>query len=405
MIGKTNMLLMNIQHKTISFITCVVLLIFNNSCDSDYSLIDPNAFYDYSHFIPEQTSDGWVTGSLSNAGIDGSYLVALLDDLDNVGEHRIHSILIVKDERLVFEEYFPGRKFNLAQYTGGTGFDREDTHNLASATKSFVSACIGITIDKGFLQNVDQRVFDLFPEYDEILISDPNKSELTVRHLLTMTSGLEWDDETIPYSDPRNDLHQMFVRHDPIRYVLEKELTTIPGTVFDYANCNTNVLGEIVKKVTNQRLDEFAAENLFSPLGITKYEWQMLPNNVVFASGDLRLRPRDMAKFGLLFLNNGIWNSDEIISQEWIEFSTAKHIEQTHMFGDGYWFQWWLWDFQVNNRNIHTYMASGWGGQWIIVVPDYDMVVVTTGGNYYDDEVFSIQGLIIDYILPAVRIR
>jgi len=287
--------------------------------------------------VPLQTNDGWETASLASVGMDETPLLRLLDKLNEIGEHRIHSLLIVKDGKLVFEEYFPGDKFNLAQPIGETGFDMNDTHNLCSVTKSFTSALIGIAIDKGFIQSVDQKVFNFFPEYSYLLTSAPEKGDLTLKHLLTMTSGIDWDDESTSYFDPRNDMYQLFNSHDPIKYILSKDLAVTPGTIFDYANCNTNVLGEIVRQASDERLDKFAERYLFSKLGITDFEWQMLPNDVVFCSGDLRLRPRDMAKFGYLFLNGGIWKGERVISQQWIDISTQKFIDPNKYSADFTW--------------------------------------------------------------------
>jgi hypothetical protein len=223
------------------------ILVCINSCNKDNTPIDPTG--DYQYEIPVQTDDGWETASLASVGINEKPLLNLLNRLNDMDEHRIHSLLIVKDEKLVFEEYFPGDKFNLAQPTGETGFDMNDAHNLCSVTKSFTSALIGIAIDKGFIQSVNQKVFDFFPEYSYILNSTPEKGNITLKHLLTMTSGIEWDDETYTYFDPRNDMHQLFTVSDPIRYILSKDMIETPGTVYAYRNCNTNVLGEIVRNV------------------------------------------------------------------------------------------------------------------------------------------------------------
>ena len=228
----------------ISSIVLACILLTFLSCDKDIS--GPSE--DFQYEVPVQTDDGWETATLSSVGMDERPLLRLLDKLDELDDHQIHSLLIVKDGKLVFEEYFPGAKFNLAQYTGETGFDINDTHNLCSATKSITSALIGIAIDKGFIQSVDQKIFGFFPAYSHLLTSEPGKNDLTIKHLLTMTSGLEWDDESTPYLDPRNDLNQLFNSPDPVGYILSKDLVATPGTVFDYANCNTNLLGEIVFK-------------------------------------------------------------------------------------------------------------------------------------------------------------
>jgi CubicO group peptidase (beta-lactamase class C family) len=377
------------------------LLVCLNSCQKDKTPTAPAGNYQYE--IPEQTDDEWETASLSSMGMNQKPLTGLMNRLNEIDEHRIHSLLIIKDGKLVFEEYFPGDKFNLAQPTGETGFDMNDTHNLCSVTKSFTSALIGIAIDKGFIQSANQKVFDFFPEYADILNSTPEKDNITIKHLLTMTSGIAWDDETYSYYDSRNDMYQLFTSSDPIKFILQKPLIEMPGTFFAYRNCNTNLLGAIVHKATEQRLDIFSENYLFSKIGITDFEWQMISNDVVFCSGDLRLRPRDMAKFGYLFLNGGKWQNERIISQEWIDISTFKHINLNNNWGDldGYGYQWWLWE-NISGASFQAFAASGWGGQWIIVAPYLNTVVVTTGGNYYTEEVISIQSILVNYIIPSI---
>jgi CubicO group peptidase (beta-lactamase class C family) len=383
---------------------CILGSVF--SCGQSKKPTEPSSGYRYQ--VPAQTDDGWETASLASVGMAERPLVDLMDRLDETEGHNIHSLVIVKDGKLVFEEYFPGEKFNLAEYTGETGFDRDDTHNLCSVTKSFTSALIGIAVDQGLIQSVDEKVFDFFPEHSDLLTDAPLKRDLTIEHLLTMRSGIEWDDETYPYSDPRNDMHQLFTSSNPIRYILSKDIVVTPGTVFDYSNCNSNLLGEIVRKASLERLDLFCENYLFSKLGITHYEWQMLPNDVVFASGDLRLRPRDMAKFGCLFLNGGTWEGEQVISREWIDISTRKHIQLNSgpgdMWEDGYGYHWWYWE-DISGVDYQAYMAQGWGGQWIIVSPQMNTVVVSTGGNYYTGTIIPTQAILVNYILPAVGAR
>jgi CubicO group peptidase (beta-lactamase class C family) len=320
--------------------------------------------------------------------------------------HQIHSILVIREGRLVFEEYFDGPKFSLARYTGGTGFDRGDTHNLASVTKSVTTTLVGMAIDREQIPSVDAPVFDFFPEHADLVAEDPRREQMTVEHLLLMTSGLQWEDlETYSYDDPRNDLIQMWNSDDPIRYALSRDLETAPGTDFDYCNANTNILGEIVRRASGLRLDVVSKDYLFDPLGVTDFEWQMMPNDVVFASGDLRLRPRDIAKFGQLFLDMGRWDEEEVVSEEWVGSATARHVgpDGPHGWADGYGYGWWHWDLPSGGEVYQTYQASGWGGQWIVVVPEHDMVVVSTGGNYFQAEAMPIQRILTDHVFPALR--
>ena len=358
----------------------------------------------YEYHIPPVTGDGWATASLSDVGLSEAPFARLMDDLRDIEGHDVHSLVVVKGGYVVFEEYFEGAKWSLARYTGAYGFDRDDTHNLASVTKSITTTLVGIAIDQGAIASVDDRVFDYFPENADLLAADSRRADLTVRHLLDMESGIRWADlEIYPYSDPRNDLVQMFRAADPIRFILSRDLYAPPGTDFEYCNANTNVLGEIVKKATGQRLDDYSRERLFAPLGITDFEWQMISSDVVFASGDLRLRPRDMAKVGQLFLRKGVWNGTQVISRAWVEEATTRHAvpDGPHGWADGYGFGWWHWDIPVGGTTHAVYMASGWGGQWIFIIPDRDMVFVTTAGNYERQAPMDAWRMLADYVLRS----
>ncbi len=373
------------------------------SCKDNTNSTGPDS--DYSYKIPDQKDDGWETASLADVGMDKIFFENLINRLSDTENHRIHSLLIIKDGKLVFEEYFSGEKFELAVYTGETGFGINDRHTLCSATKSFTSALLGIAIDKGYLNSAGQKVFEFFPDYEILFNSTPGKKDLTLHHLLTMTSGLEYDDTTYPYTHIMNDMNRMYGSNDPAYFLLSKNLLRTPGTLFDYRNSNTNILGEIIHKATGQRLDLFSETYLFSKLGISDYKWQKLPAGMVLASGELRLRPRDMAKFGYLFASGGMWNNERILSQEWIDLSTHKHISQLYgaAYGweDGYGYQWWLCE-DINGRDFNAYMASGWGGQWIIVSPEHKLVVVSTAGNYYTSMAVPVETILHDYIIPAL---
>lgn len=360
----------------------------------------PSGLY-YTYRVPPQVDDGWETASLASVGMDAGPLVDLMDTLLGAEDHRIHGVLIVKDGKLVFEEYFAGYKFSLAQQGEYTQFDRDTPHNLASVTKSFTSALVGIAVDQGSIQSLNEPVFTYFPEHADV--SGGGKNEITLEHLITMTSGLEWDETTYWYPDPRNDIVQLFLVDDPIRYVLAKPLVAEPGTQFHYSGGCTNVLGEVVARARLVGLDTFSEQSLFTPLGVTDYEWQYLPGGVVFASGDLRLRPRDMAKFGYLYLNRGLWNGTRVLSEDWITASTARHTPLDWGWTDGYGYGWWTNTYETDGRLVETFFASGWGGQQISVVPGMEMVVVFTGGGYYEDPLLSPEQMMREYVLPAAQ--
>jgi CubicO group peptidase (beta-lactamase class C family) len=349
---------------------------------------------------PEQTDDGWQMVSLDEVGIDQAEIdqaVALVQD--NTYQN-VHAILIVKDGKLAFETYFSGYTwdYNGDQYRGEyVDFDRDTLHNLASVTKSFTSALIGIAIDKGFIQSVDEKVCDFFPGYANLC--DEGKKRITLEHLLTMTSGLQWNEMEVPLSDTHNDLIQLFLVPDPIGYILAKPIVSEPGTDWYYSGGNTNLLGEVIREATGLRMDDFAAQYLFAPLGITDYEWDHINPDVIHASGNLELRPRDMAKLGDLYLNGGVWNGERVLSEEWIEASTKEYASTP--WEDGYGYQWWRKTYRSENVSVDAFYANGWGGQRITVFPSLDMVVVFTGGNYVGQE--PVDEIITRYILPAVH--
>ena len=371
------------------------LFICSLSCSDDITTKDDIV---YVYTVPSQTDDGWETNSLADVGMDETPIAQFMNELLNNIEHKIHSILIIKNGKLVFEEYFPGYAF----YNGPlTEFDRETKHNLASVTKSFTSALIGLAIDHGFIQDEDQKVFFFFPEYNGL--NNEDKDKITLEHLLTMTSGLEWDESTYLYTDPRNDLSQLWSTNDPIRFILNRPIVTEPGTQFHYSSASTIVLGEIIHKATGLRADEFAREYLFTPIGVTDYQWRVLPNNVLYASGDLKLRPRDMAKLGDLYLHDGSWKGIQIISEWWVDKSTNSFISASPNWVNwDYGYQWWLYTHEVNTQHIESFSASGWGGQKIFVFRSLDMVVVTTAGYYDEPQLeFQIGVLLIPTILSA----
>lgn len=380
-----------------------VLIVLQSGCKKEDYYPDV-----YIYNTPDHLDDGWITESLSDAGMDEKVLYNLMNRIYATPEHNIHSILIIKNGKLVFEEYFEGEKFKLGKYTGEYGFDRDDLHTLCSATKSFTSALLGIAIDKGYIESVDENVFDFFPENSDLTVLVPEKKNMTIRHLLTMTSGLQWDDESTSYYDPANDMYNLFTSSDPMRFILSKKLVNAPGNFFEYANCNTNLIGEIVHRVTSKRLDLFCDSLFFSKLGIDTYEWQKIKPEIIFTSGDLMLRPRDMAKFGQLFLNRGIWDGEQLISEEWCIESTSRHIDPNDFttsfnWSDGYGFQWWQKAYESAGNKYDTYFASGWGGQQIIVIPQLETVVVFTGGNYFTNEKISCYEIVEEYIIPALQ--
>jgi CubicO group peptidase (beta-lactamase class C family) len=359
----------------------------------------------YSYRVPEQTNDGWETASLADVGINEATITDSMNALLSLDEHPLHGIVVIKDGRLVLEEYFSGEDLDLTEGLNyvNKDFDRDTLHSQASASKSVTSILLGIAIDQGLVRGVNETMLSFFPEHSDL--KDGDKDGITLEHMLSMSSGIPWD-EGYSYTDPRNDLNQMFYGEDPVRYVLEKPIVAPPGSEFIYNSGTTNLLGEVVRRSTGLTLLEFARQHLLAPLGIDSADWIPFPNapHIAVASSTLYLRPRDMAKIGQLYLQGGAWKGERIVSEGWVTESARESIRvppsSSPIAGliHGYGYQWWRGTF--SNGDTETYFAAGWGGQFIFVLPDLDMVVVLTGGQFEGDYQ-GFHDLINDHLLVA----
>jgi CubicO group peptidase (beta-lactamase class C family) len=390
--------------KTINKAFLLLLLLsgyFFFGCEEDTSTNPPEGNYVYT--VPEETSDGWSTASLSSVGMSADRLVTLVNKIEANSYTEVHSVVIIKNDKLVFEEYFPGHDFlyNGQDFHGAyIDFDRDTRHDTHSATKSITSALAGIAIDKGFLQSVDEKIFDYFLDYSQLI--DQQKEKITIEHLLTMSSGFEWNEWDVPISQGNHDIVRLIFSSDPVYYVLSKPVVTEPGTVFYYNGGTVDLLGQLVKRASGMEVENFSRTYLFGLLGITNYNWQKLyASGITCCHGDIYITPRDMAKFGYLFLKKGMWNGTRIISEEWVDNSIQNQITPPVNWAYGYGYLWWLRRYYSNGHYYYSFNAEGWGGQQIIIIPSENMIVVFTGANYVNDppndEIMS------SYILPAIN--
>ena len=374
---------------------------------------------EYTYGVPEKVDDGWETASLKEVGMKTEPIIDLMDNLLNRSDHSIHSVLIIKNGKLVFEEYFKGRDLIVNEeslrslvipgskysYTNEVQFDRNTLHFQASVTKSITSILFGIALDKNLIGSVNDKMFSFFPEYGDLAVGE--RGNIAIKHMLSMASGIPWS-EAYPFYDSRNYLYQLLAAKDPLRYVLEQKLVAPPGKVFNYNSGTTILLGEIIRRASKMDLVEFAKDNLFSPLGIEDFQMISLPNTeeTFFASSGLFLRPRDMAKIGQLYLDEGLWNNKQIVSADWVQDSVREAIRlpssnPLRYFANGYGYQWWLGTF--SSKNVKAYAAAGFGDQFIFVMPEIKMVVVLTGGNWDGSSPFFVYDYVINkYVLEAL---
>lgn len=374
------------------FIICIILIACFVSCDVE-SVQKPPV---YVYQEPIQIDDGWEVSSLSAQNMDVSLITEMIINVKENVLKNIHGVLIIRNEKLVLEEYFRGESFN---FSGYIDYDWNVRHFLASCTKSFTSALIGIAFDQGYITDLDTPFYWFFPEYPEIDWSG-DKQEITLKHLLTMTAGLDWDEWGYSYFDERNIHSQMLVSENPIALILGVPVAEEPGTTFSYNSGLSVLLGAIIRNITGLYPNQFAGLYLFAPLGIEEYEWQVLRDGTIQTGGGLILLPRDMAKFGQLYLNKGTWKGNRIVSQFWVEESVRTHIT-SNWNRYGYGFQWWTDQHYWNGQIVDSFFASGLGGQHIFVFPELEMVVVVTGGNHHTGADPALT-MLNQYILPAV---
>ncbi len=353
--------------------------------------------------IPQQVDDDWQTASLESVDIDPVWIGKMLDSIYQGGKsgdslttplgrekvQNIHSILIVKDGYLVFEEYF--------YY-----FGCEIRHAQASVTKSITSLLVGLAIEGGYLESVEESVLSYFPEYLPLEDGDERKEEITIEDLLTMRHGLACDDWDPTFRDT---YLTSFLEPDAIASVLNLPMELSPGSHYSYCTSSTILLGGVLAKATGMKVPEFADQVLFDPLGITSKSWitwVYIPGGWTDTGGGLNLLPRDMAKIGLMMLQNGKWDGEQVIPEEWIQQSIQKHVALNSgpSWGSGYGYLWWLSNQRIYGSTAPCFYALGGGGQVIAIFPELNMVVVVTGGNYENDAGQSLL-VIEDFILPA----
>lgn len=316
-----------------------------------YSSEKKNKVTELSQHLEDSKFNNWEVSKPEEQNMDSKVLQRLDEHVKEKLPH-IRSVLIVRNGYIVFEKYY-------------NGCDSNDLHQLWSAAKSYTSTLIGIAIEKGYIENLDKKMVDYFPEYINENI-DTKTRNITIRHLITMTNGNALSDWT-----------KWMLSDNLIKSAIELPLRFEPGERFYYDNLAPHVLSGIITKTSGISLMEFARENLFTPLGIKRVIWSSDSKGFTYGCGFLSLSTRDAAKLGQLYLNNGVWNKKQVISAEWVKKSTQIHSEGGPPHGAKYGYMWWITEDEGN----YAYFAGGYGGQFIYVIPDLDIVIAITS-NY-----------------------
>jgi len=342
------------------------------------------------------TSKDWPKATPKEFGIDPAKLAAFDADLASGKYGLVDSMLILRCGTAVFDKSYPhdygqiyGERakkegplnhdmhgpYNYFSTNFHPFYNGSDMHTMQSVSKTVTSITIGIARTRNeFTASLDAPIAQFFPGH-KIANLDDRKKRITMRDLLTMTAGIEWH-EDLPYDDPKNSADIMEASHDWVQYVIDQPMANDPGKVFVYNSGATVLLAQIFKKVTGKNIDEYAAEHLFKPLGM-RYFWKHSPTGLPDTEAGLYLSAHDLAKLGQLFLKGGMWEGKAVVSSAWIKDSVAPHVAVPG--GDWkYGYQWWLQSIGSSPEDI-TWFARGFGGQQLIVLPEYDIVAVFTG--------------------------
>jgi CubicO group peptidase (beta-lactamase class C family) len=341
----------------------------------------------YAYRKPPQLDDGWTTASAQDVGLDAAALVRLVQRLDQSdpfmrGAPLIHSLLVARRGKLVLEEYF-------------FGYSRDMPHDTRSAGKTYSSVMLGAAMLQGVKISQDTPIYELLAARGPFANPDPRKARITLAHLMTHTSGLDCDDNNPDSAGNEGTMTMQRAQPDYWKYTLDLRQVYDPGTHYAYCSANTNLVGGALTTATHTWLPELFDRSVARPLQFGRYYWNLSPNGEGYQGGGARVRPRDLLKIGQLYLDSGIWHGKRVVSPELVSLSTAQHIEITpattglsaeefpNYYGlgaDG--FTWHLGKLQVADRVYQDYLASGNGGQLVIVVPEAQLVVGFTAGNY-----------------------
>ena len=352
----------------------------------------------YHYKIPSQINDGLKTTTLSDVGIDSTNVIGMTDKIIKNEYINIHSVLIVRNDKLAYENYFPGYEDFFYGDSSLVDHHRDSLHEIRSITKSIVSACIGIAIAQGEIKSVNETIFQYFPEYSRY--NTGMKQNITIKHLLTMSSGIQWYEGD---SGATNQEVTMMHSPNPVEYFLSQPMANPPGKVWNYNGGCTQTLAAILKKVTGEEIDSFVNKHIFLPLGITKFKWDKTKTGFYWCAGGIWLRSRDIAKFGLLYINDGKWNGKAVIPSSWISESLHYYFKTTYP-ETNYGYQFWGADVKINNELATLFAGQGNGGQIVLLYPKKKTVIVVTAGNFYNPPLsWQSYNMIATEIFPAIK--
>ncbi len=353
----------------------------------------------------------WETSSPQAEGIDQLVIDSIHSEIQQGEYGLVDQFLLIRNGKIVVDNHYDhdykiisqdydtaNHQYNYDHPDWHPYYNYTDLHSLQSVSKTVTSILLGIAKDEGYPLYLDSTILPLFKDYN-IDTKDELKMSITLRDLLTMQSGISWDESSSYADDSLNNCTAMELKDDWIQYVLDRPMDTIPGTQFVYNSGVTVLLGKIVSMATGQSVDKWAEEKLFKPLGITEYYWKKTPLGEIDSEGGLYLKPHDLARIGYMVLQKGKWQEKQIVSEDWLMQSVQPSVMVAGKVGYG--FQWWV---RVDDNKPYSYNMLGYGGQIVNVIPTYNMVLVTNGWSIHEDSKKRMVR-VFDRIGPATKIE
>ena len=317
----------------------------------------------------------------------------------------LHSVLVLHEGRIAFERYFSGLDETRGQAPAEVVFGPDTQHDLRSVTKSLVSLLYGIALADKRVPPVNTPLLSQFPEYPE-LARDPQRANLTIANALTMTLGMQWN-EQLSYLDPANSETAMDAAPDRYRYVLARPIVAAPGEVWIYSGGAVALVARVIEKGTGQALADYARSALFEPLGIDKFSWVKGTDGEAIAASGLRLTPRELARVGQLVLARGQWDGRTIVPAAWLDasFTPAATVRD----GQSYGYFWRVGEIaypsKTGIRGERYVVGLGNGGQLLAIIPARALVVVVTAGNYNDRKDWQVPDEVLrHFVLPNLMV-
>jgi CubicO group peptidase (beta-lactamase class C family) len=338
----------------------------------------------YNYTKPVTLKDGWQTSSILNKNIDTTLIHKAFTQLLNI-ENEIHSILLIKNNELVLEEYYKG-------------YTIDKPHDLRSVTKSIVAILLGIALDKSIIEDINDPISKYLKSPVPTKNIDKRKNQITIKNLITMSSGLDCDDWN---KKSKGQEDKVYKRKDWLQYTLNLPMIHEPGSTSTYCTMGVVLTAEIISQASGLTIDEFAKKHLFIPLQIDNFYWGHTSKKEVIPSAKrVYMTPRDLAKIGQLVLNNGTWKGQQIVSKKWIEEATTPKTKITNI---DYGYLWWNIPFNHKNNIIHSTIATGNGGQYIMILPSLNLVAIFTGGAYNSPKYKLPFAFVNDIFIPTFK--